>query len=167
MSDDPVTEGLERMGELYMPLPPDALDWARTRLAEAPNGRVLDHTALDGFARGSRLTRAMIHMALVEDVPLVIPSSALMIGWSRRGSSYEVKALKTVLNLPVVEIEDLDTTSAYHSARLPAIRDDHLTDFATAHVVHVARSRGWRVLSTNVGDIHRIARDVEVDEGEE
>ena len=161
-----MAEGLERMGRLYIPLPAEALGWARDRLAEDRRGRVLDHTALDGFVCGSKLTRAMIHMALVEDVPLVIPASALMIGWSRRGSSYEITALKTVLSLPVVEVEPLDETSAYHSARLPAIRDDHLTDFAIAHVVHVARVRGWRVLSTNAGDIRRMARDVGVDEGE-
>ncbi|HEY1178721.1 MAG TPA: hypothetical protein VGF17_21420 [Phytomonospora sp.] len=139
--------------------------WARERLPEGSAGRVLDHTVFGGFIRGTSWhARALIMRAVRLDVPLVVPASAAMIAWSRRGTAHGVGVMGMMLDLPNVELDALDAESAFGAARLPAIRDDVLTDFATAHVVHVARTRGWPVVTTDATDIRRIDRDVEVDE---
>lgn len=160
-----LAEFLSTCERMFIPPAEPYFAWARERLPAGSAGRVLDHTVFDGFIKGTSWhVRAMIMTAARLDVPLVVPASAAMIAWSRRGTAGGVWAMRMLLDLPLVEMDVLDAESAFGAARLPAIRDDVLTDFATAHVVHVARTRGWPVVTTDATDIRRIARDVAVDE---
>ena len=86
----------------------------------------------------------VVDVALRTGIILALPAAALMEAWA--GSPPESRPLLALLRaLPVVVLEPLDGESAEAVGLLAAERGRPAS--GVAHAVHVARRRGWSVMT--------------------
>ena len=69
--------------------------------------------------------------------------------------------LADLLTHPSVVVGELDATAARQVDQL--LLDTDVFDACAGHCVHVARSRGWSVLTTDPGRLRRVDPDVQLD----
>lgn len=104
-------------------------------------GRVLDSTALEAFATGTPVyMRALVWAAVEENIVLAVPSAALGKAWSQLDPEHHA-ALKVLLDLPIIVIDELGPDVAHESGMLLAASGQ--ADIVAGQVAATARRRGW------------------------
>ena len=124
-------------------------------------GRVLDTSAVVQFASNTSIyMQSAVWVALEESLVLAIPATSLTEAWAQADpSSYD--ALEVLLGLPITVIEPLDAAQTEPVGKLLAAAPG--TDLRAGQVAHVARRRGWPVITAAAVPLRRIdpALDVE------
>ena len=121
------------------------------------SGAVLDTGALVGFNRNDRRVVAIVARALDHRDPLVVPAGVVAQAW--RNGRTQVR-LARLLGSPACEIAPLDDRAARAVGQLcGATGTDDITD---ASVAIAARQRGFRVITSDPGDIRRLDNRLEV-----
>lgn len=137
--------------------------------APALGGKVLDASALVALVRGRLSVLTWIDVARTAGIPLYLPS--LAISEARALRSDAGPDLADLLGHPWVVLGELDTaTAAAVEQLLEGVSDTHLAgaealevvDVLAGHVVHIARTRGWPVLTTDPDRLRRLDASVEV-----
>jgi hypothetical protein len=110
-------------------------------------GVVLDATALGDLAE-SRTPYAgeVVDYAISTLRTIAIPTTVLMECWARVPEQSQV-FLATFIAKPVVTVHDLDEASAIDAGELAAAVDARDAPAGTMHAVHLARGRGWPILT--------------------
>jgi len=122
-------------------------------------GKVLDASFVAALVRGSVAAGAWLDTARLAGLALYLPTLALT----------EVRAvcpdagaeLAELLGHPGVILGELDAAGAVQVEQL--LIEAGVFDALAGHVVHVARMRGWPVLSADPGRLRRIAPDLDLD----
>ncbi|MGQ0774789.1 MAG: hypothetical protein ACT4NY_10290 [Pseudonocardiales bacterium] len=105
-------------------------------------GRVLDASALLGFARGTSIyAAAAVWTAVEESIVLVVPSSAVAAALAELADEHR-PVLDVLLNLPVTVIDALDEARARIGGRIGGSQAD-------AHAVACAQDRGWPLITAH------------------
>lgn len=121
-------------------------------------GKVLDSSALAALARRRPAALAWFDTARLVGIALYLPTLALA----------EVRAvlpdaaplLADLLSHPSVVLGEIDAATAYQVDQLLITAD--VFDALAAHVVYVARQRGWPALSADPGRLLRINTEIEI-----
>ncbi|MGH3530065.1 MAG: hypothetical protein ACRDS0_28450 [Pseudonocardiaceae bacterium] len=122
-------------------------------------GKVLDASALAALVRGRLSAMAWFDTAFALSLPLYLPILALA----------EVRAVRPdagpqlaeVLGHPSVVLGELDAATADQVDQL--LLAAGVFDALAAHVVYVARQRGWPALTDDPGRLRRIDPDIQLD----
>lgn len=122
-------------------------------------GKVLDSSALVALVRG-RLS-VVSWFAVAGSAGLVFYVPSLAVTEARLVYPQAGPVLAELLSDPVVVLGELDAGTAEAVARL--LEDAEVFDALAGHVVHVARTRGWPVLTDDPGRLHRIDPGLEVE----
>lgn len=120
-------------------------------------GKVLDPSALVAYLRGSLALDSWLVAAAHTGIVLHIPAPVM----AEFRAVYPGADLADLLSLPWVVQGEFDWGDAAKVARL--LGDPGMWDGTVGHVILVARQRGWPVLTTDPGRLHRIAPDLDVD----
>jgi predicted nucleic acid-binding protein len=103
-------------------------------------GRVLDTSALLGFARGTSIyASAAVWTAVEESIVLVVPSTAVAAAWAELADEHR-PVLDVLLRLPITVIDALDESRARAVGQLGGPQTD-------AHAIACAQERGWPLLT--------------------
>jgi hypothetical protein len=112
-------------------------------------GRVLDATAVLDLATGTSIYgQALLSIAAEQAIPLAIPAVALQAAWQRapvQGRPW----LELLPELPTVVVLALGAADARDAGMLAAAAQRPDAAPGTAHAVHIARHRGWPVVTTD------------------
>lgn len=122
-------------------------------------GKVLDASALAALVRGRLSAMAWFDTAWALSVPLYLPTLALAEVRAVRPDA--VPKLAEVVGHPSVVLGELDAVAADQVDQLLTATD--VFDGCAGHVVHIARTRNWPVLTTDPGRLRRIDPAVQVD----
>ena len=122
-------------------------------------GKVLDASALAALVRGRVSAAAWFSTARTLSLPLYLPTLALA----------EVRAVRPdagaqlaeVVGHPSVVLGELDAVGAGEVDQLLMQAD--VFDGCAGHVVYVARSRGWPVLTADPGRLRRVDAALELE----
>ncbi|MGH3769358.1 MAG: hypothetical protein ACRDTX_30135 [Pseudonocardiaceae bacterium] len=122
-------------------------------------GKVLDASALAALVRGRLSAVAWFATAKTTGLTLYLPTLALV----------EVRAVRPdagpqlaeVLGHPSLVLGELDATAASHVDQL--LLAAGVFDALAAHVVYVARQRGWPALTDDPGRLRRVDPNVQLD----
>jgi hypothetical protein len=120
-------------------------------------GAVLDAGALVAFERGDRGVVAIIARALQREDPLVVPAGVVAQTW--RDGRRQAR-LARLLGSRLCELVSLDDRHARAAGQLCGISGT--SDVVDSSVVIVARQRSLRVLTSDVGDLRRLDRRLEL-----
>ena len=121
------------------------------------NGAVLDTGALIAFERGDRVMATMVARALELDLRFQVPAGVVAQAW-RNGRKQS--RLAQLLNSALVEVVPLGDAGARAAGQLcGAARTRDVTD---ASVVLLAQERGVCAVTSDVGDLRRLAPDLEL-----
>lgn len=126
-------------------------------------GRVLDVSAIVGFATGQSVyAEALVMTAIDENIVLSIPAAALAraCGVIPRGHELGVDVL---LGLPCTVVDPLDTAQARALGALVGQSGDPDRDIAAAHVVHCAQRRGWPVVTNDPEPLLSLDSSIEIE----
>ena len=115
------------------------------------NGLVLDAGAFIGLEHRKRHVVALFERARVRSIPMV--TSAAVVGQVWRGHRRQAP-VALVLNWPNLEV--LDLTAAHGRLIGQILAASGAADVIDAHVVLLARERGWPAVTTDRGDLGRI-----------
>ena len=141
----------------------------------ALGGKVLDASALVALVRGHLSVLTWIDLARTTGIPLYLPS--LAIGEARALRVDAGPDLADLLGHPWVVLGELDTATAAAVEQLleqaTNVQPDSSTasevvemvevvDVLAGHVVHIARTRDWAVLTTDPERLRRLDPAVEV-----
>jgi hypothetical protein len=125
-------------------------------------GRVLDSTALAAFAVGRPVyMRALVWAAVEENIVLAVPSAALGRAWALLEAEHHA-ALRVLLDLPNVVIDELDPTSALESGLLLAASGQD--DIVAGQVAASAKRRGWPAVTGEPGSLRKLDTTVSIEE---
>lgn len=109
-------------------------------------GRILDVSALVGFAASMPYPQAVVWTAVKEGVVLAVPSGALAEAWAQ-ARRRDRDALQVLLGLPVTVIMELDRKAA-RDVGLMMSRSQQHGNVAAGHVAWCgARRRGWPIVT--------------------
>jgi predicted nucleic acid-binding protein len=122
-------------------------------------GKVLDASALAELARRRPAAFAWLRTARTLNIALYVPALALAEVRAVRPDAAPL--LADVLTHPSVLVGELDAAMADEVERL--LLEAAAFDALAGHVIHVAQQRGWPVLTSDPGRLHRIAPAVDVD----
>ncbi len=126
-------------------------------------GRVLDVTAIVGFATGQSVyTEALVMTAIEENIVLTVPSTALARASALIPPGHEL-GLDVLLGLPCTVVDALDTARARSVGALVAQGGDPRGDIAAAHVAHCAQRRGWPVLTSDPEPLLTFDSSIEIE----
>jgi predicted nucleic acid-binding protein len=122
-------------------------------------GKVLDASFVAALVRGSLAAGAWLDTARLAGLALYLPTLALT----------EVRAvcpdaggeLAELLGHPGVVLGELDAAAAAQVEQL--LTEAGVFDALAGHIAHVARTRGWPVVTADPGRLRRIAPDLEFD----
>jgi hypothetical protein len=104
-------------------------------------GRVLDASALVGFASGTSVyAQALVWTAVEEGLALVVPSTAVAAAFAGVAEK-DLEILDVLLTLPVTVVDELTTARARVVGQLGG------ADQLAAHVVACARDRAWPLVT--------------------
>lgn len=118
---------------------------------EIPPGLTLDAGALVAIDHHDRRVMAMLALARANAVTVTIPAGVLAQVWRDGRRQARIARL---LSSRGVEIEPLDKTRALEAGQLCGTRGT--SDVIDASVVLCARTRGHRILSSDVEDLRRL-----------
>ncbi|MGH8793263.1 MAG: hypothetical protein ACRDXX_11535 [Stackebrandtia sp.] len=125
-------------------------------------GRILDASALVGFAASRPYPQAVVWTCAEQGIVLAVPSGALTEAWSR-ATRRDRDALKVLLSLPVTVILDLDQRAA-HDVGLMLSRSRQQGKVGAGHVTWCAqRRRGWPVLTDDPETLLAMDSTLEID----
>ena len=125
-------------------------------------GRVLDTSAVVQFASNTSVyMQSAVWVALEESLVLAIPSASLAEAWAQAHPSGH-DALEVLLGLPITVIEPLDAAHSRPVGELLAAAPG--TDLRVGHVAHVARRRGWPVITAAVDPLRQVDAELDVEE---
>jgi hypothetical protein len=125
-------------------------------------GRVLDSTALAAFAVGRPVyMRALVWAAVEENIVLAVPSAALGRAWALLEVEHHA-ALRVLLDLPNVVIDELDPMSALESGLLMAASGQD--DIVAGQVAASAKKRGWPAVTGEPGSLRKLDTTVSIEE---
>jgi predicted nucleic acid-binding protein len=114
-------------------------------------GLTLDAGALIAFERNERHVVGLIVRALERGVPLAVPAGVVGQVW--RDGRRQVR-LARLLGSSRIEIEPLDDHRAREAGQLCGLRQT--TDVIDASVVLCARSRGHRIVTSDLDDLRQL-----------
>jgi predicted nucleic acid-binding protein len=122
-------------------------------------GKVLDASLVAALVRGSLAAGAWLDTARLVGLALYLPTLGLT----------EVRAvcpdaggeLAELLGHPGVVLGELDAAAATQVEQL--LTEAGVFDARAGHIAHIARTRGWPVLTADPGRLRRIAPDLEFD----
>lgn len=116
-------------------------------------GRVLDTSAVLTAATGTNdYTAALLTVAAAHGIVLAVPAGAVQGAW--RGTRPAERAwLELLLDSPAVVVVPLAADDARDAGLLAADAGHDDSTAATAHAVHLARRRGWTVLTADPGPV--------------
>jgi len=120
-------------------------------------GLTLDAGALIGLERNQRSIVALLARAVAHRLELAVPAGVVAQVWrdGRRQAQ-----LARFLGAAQVEIEPLDDRRARAAGQLCGVRGT--TDVVDASVVLCARARGHRIVTSDPGDLAKLAADIEL-----
>jgi hypothetical protein len=125
-------------------------------------GRVLDTSAVVQFASNTSIyMQSAVWVALEESLVLAIPATSLTEAWARADPA-DHDALEVLLGLPVTVIDPLNATETRPVGELLARAA--AADLRAGHVAHVARGRGWPVITAAAGPLRLIDPELDVEE---
>lgn len=126
-------------------------------------GRVLDVTAIVGFATGESVyTEALVMTAIEENIVLTIPSAALVRAAALILPGHEL-GLDVLLGLPCIVVDTLDTAQARAVGAVLQRGDQSCRDVAAAHVVYCAQQRGWPVVTSDPQPLLTLDSSIEIE----
>jgi hypothetical protein len=110
-------------------------------------GVVLDATALADLAENrTPYASEVVDYAIATLRTIAIPTTVLMECWARVPEQSQI-FLATFVAQPVVTVHELDEATAIDAGELAAAVDAPDTPAGTMHAVHLARGRGWPILT--------------------
>lgn len=125
-------------------------------------GRVLDSTALAAFAVGRPVyMRALVWAAVEANIVLAVPSAALGRAWALLDVEHHA-ALRVLLDLPNVVIDELSTATALESGLLLAASGQD--DIVAGQVAASAKRRGWPAVTGEPGSLRKLDTTVTIEE---
>ncbi|QYN39902.1 hypothetical protein K1T35_23555 [Pseudonocardia sp. DSM 110487] len=105
-------------------------------------GRVLDASALVGFASGESIyAAALVWTAVEEAIVLVVPSTAIAAAWAQLPDKDHL-VLLVLLSLPITVVDDLDATRARAVGAFGG-------DQPEAHALLCAHDRGYALVTAD------------------
>ncbi len=119
------------------------------------SGITLDAGALIAFERSDRRVVAMLARALEQRLPITVPAGVVGQVW--RDGRRQAR-LARLLGSQAVEVVALDDTRARAAGQLCGVTGTW--DVIDASVVLCARSRDQGVMTSDVGDLRRLDREV-------
>jgi predicted nucleic acid-binding protein len=122
-------------------------------------GKVLDASALAALARRRPAALAWFDTARLVGIALYLPTLAL--AEVRAVLPEAAPLLADLLSHPSVVLGEIDAATAYQVDQLLLAED--VFDALAAHVVYVARARGWPALTADPDRLLRINPALEVD----
>jgi len=122
-------------------------------------GRVLDASALVGFALIEPYPQALVWTAVEAGMVLAVPATALATAWARTPATAH-DALQVLLDLPNTVVEALDTAMARSVGLRLGLRPEALR---AGHVVACGSDRGWPIVSGDPASLRAIDPQIEVD----
>jgi hypothetical protein len=126
-------------------------------------GVVLDATALADLAENrTPCAGEVVDYAITTLRTIAIPTTVLMECWARVPEQSQV-FLATFVAKPVVTVHELDEATAIDAGELAAAVDAPDTPAGTMHAVHVARGRGWPLLTTEPDVARHLDPDVRIE----
>jgi predicted nucleic acid-binding protein len=120
-------------------------------------GLTLDAGALIAFERNDRRVVALLARALAHDATFVVPAGVVGQVWR---SGRKQARLARLLAADEVEIEPLDDRRARAAGQLCGVAGT--TDVTDASVVLAARSRRYRIVTSDREDLERLDLHVEL-----
>ena len=125
-------------------------------------GVVLDTTALADLAENrTPYASEVVDYAIATLRTIAIPTTVLMECWARIPEQSQV-FLATFIAKPVVTVHDLDEATAIDAGELAAAcAPDTLA--GTMHAVHLARGRGWPLLTAEPDVARQLDADVRIE----
>lgn len=122
-------------------------------------GKVVDASVLIALVRGSIAANAWFATMRALARPLYLPSLALVeVRTVRPDSGQE---LADLLAHPTVVLGEIDSPTAAAVDRL--LGGVGMFDALAGHIVHIARARGWPVLSDDPGRLNRLDPGLDVE----
>lgn len=121
-------------------------------------GHVLDASGLDAVVAGTISATSWLITAHAASTPLYVP--ALAVAEVRTFRPSLLGFVAEVLDHPSVLLRDPDP--AIHSDLHAIVSATRTYDIGAAHAVVVGRTRGWPVITGDVGRLRRIDPDVAV-----
>jgi hypothetical protein len=126
-------------------------------------GRVLDTSAVVQFASNTSIyMQSAVWVALEESLVLAIPATSLAEAWARAAPTGH-DALEVLLGLPITMIDPLDAAQTEPVGKLLAAASA-AAHLRAGHVVHVARRRGWQVITAAAAPLRQIDPELDVEE---
>ncbi|GAA2286103.1 MULTISPECIES: hypothetical protein [Glycomyces] len=126
-------------------------------------GRILDVSAIVGFATSMPYPQAVVFTALEQNVVLAIPSGALAEAWSQ-ARRRDRDALLVLLGLPVTVVMDLDQKSA-RDVGLMLSRSRQHGNIAAGHVAWCGLNRpGWPIVTGEPKTLLAFDASLEIDQ---
>ena len=105
--------------------------------------------------------RALVWAAVEENIVLAVPSAALGRAWALLEPEHHA-ALRVLLDLPNVVIDELDPTSALESGLLLAASGQD--DIVAGQVAASAKRRGWPAVTGEPGSLRKLDTTVSIEE---
>ncbi|WP_025274294.1 hypothetical protein [Haloglycomyces albus] len=126
-------------------------------------GRILDVSAIVGFATSMPYPQAVVFTANEANFVLAIPSSALTEAWCQ-ARRRDRDALQVLLGLPVTVIMDLDRRSA-RDVGLMLSRSRQSGNLAAGHVAWCGLRRpGWPIVTGEPKTLLAFDSNLEIDQ---
>lgn len=108
-------------------------------------GKVLDIPALIDLVYGkTEYMRALAYVMATQGDTLAVPATALAVTAARIPDDARSE-LAWAVDSAIVVVPPLDTPAAYAVADIARDLDE---DIVTGHIAHLARTRGWPVITT-------------------
>lgn len=124
-------------------------------------GQVIDPSGLDAVLDPQRYASHWLFSAYEASTPLYVPTLALTEVRALLAVRLErLAALYELLEHPSIVRRDLDLSAANKVAELLAATGRF--DVCAAHVIVVARERGWPVITADAGRLRRIDPEIDV-----
>ena len=125
-------------------------------------GRILDASAIIGFAASRPYPQAVVWTAVEQGMVLAVPAGALAAAWSH-APRRDRDALSVLLGLPVTVILDLDHRAAKDIGLLLSRTKQH-GNLSSGHVAWCAqRRRGWPVVTGEPTALLEMDSSLEID----
>jgi hypothetical protein len=122
-------------------------------------GKVVDASALAALVRGRISAMAWFDTAWALSLPLYLPTLALAEVRAVRPDA--APQLAEILGHPSVVLGELDAATAAQVDQL--LLAVGIFDACAGHIVHIARSRGWPVLTDDPERLRRIDPAIPLD----
>ena len=126
-------------------------------------GVVLDASALSDLAENrTPYAGEVVDYAVATLRTIAVPTTVLMECWAQIPEQGQI-FLATFTANPMVVLDELDVDTAIDAGERAGYAEAPDTPAGTMHAVHVARSRGWPILSAEPEIAQRLDPDVQVE----